>query len=181
MTTRDHDTDPAPTTTAPGPAAGGLIDPNYPAWHPRNDPNDVASRIARRDMAIAASRAEVVADREARAVEQEKLVAARRAEGVLPDRGAFETAIAEAREAGDYARASNLQLEYERKMRAALVDPPEVTLAGQQPVGGLSEEARALLDGTEPIDERIASAREKGFWTVASRLQMTKERQEASR
>jgi len=170
-------TEPESGNPVPPSDQAGLIDPNFPSYHPRNDPNDVASKVARRDRALGASVMQMRTDREAAAAEERRKIEAANAQGLLPDRAAYDQAIAAARTAGDWTRASALQLEYERKVKIAVDGESPPTWADSQPADGLTPEARALLtDNSRSHEDRIAEARAQGLWSVASQLQRAQER-----
>ncbi|MGD2100821.1 MAG: hypothetical protein PVG83_01165 [Acidimicrobiia bacterium] len=140
----------SPPVSDPEPVTGqsGLIDPNFPAWHPRNDPDDVAGKVAMRDYyarAAAEERAQKAAERgevtnsgyteaEAKA-RADARAAAVEGRGFEPQfdrhgRTAEQRArladtskstierVQEAREAGDWGTAAALERQWRREQKA---------------------------------------------------------------
>ena len=134
---------------------------NLPIQTPRQDPATV-------DQAITEARAE--GNYKLASMLQQRVDRIRNTPAANQPTQAELAEIQAAREAGDWQKASALQLAVERRMRGDRpVEAPQ--LADVQPAG-FSPEEKAILDDTEtPTLELIAKAREQGFYQVASTLQ----------
>lgn len=138
-------------TLAPTAVNSDLIDPNLPAWHPRNDRADVAGQLA-------------IRDHYANAAAQERYQAAEE-RGPL-DHNGYPADEVDARQARIDAFAE-----------ARIDDLTEGRGLEPTYLNGRTAEQRALLsDNSRSIDARIAAAREAGDYSVAAQLERVKAR-----